>query len=136
MKSTNILSHHQLRLTQSRKMILNLFLKHNFAISQSEIEQQLPPNFDRVTVYRNLLTFEEKGIIHKVLDGSSQTKYALCHADCSHENHQDSHVHFKCGKCEKTFCLDEIALPDVKIPSGFQVNNLDVLLQGTCEKCS
>ena len=56
-----------LRKTAIRKEVLQLFLKaKGNALSSRDIESQLE-NPDRITLYRTLRTFEEKGLIHRPL---------------------------------------------------------------------
>lgn len=134
-KAHKILSNSGLRHTKPRIEILDLFTARDYAISQGDIEKLLAEKVDRVTIYRTLSTFEEKGIIHEVVDGSSQSKFALCAASCTDHKHTDSHVHFKCENCEKTYCLEDIETPNVSVPFGFTVNNSAYLLQGVCNNC-
>ena len=136
MKSqAQILRNHQLRTTESRSAILNLFLKNTFALSYSYIEKQIADSYDRVTVYRTLKTFLDKGVIHKVLDDEGSLKYALCSEPCSTEVHHHEHVHFKCQRCGQTNCLDEVTIPEVALPPGFKAREMNLLIQGICDKC-
>jgi Fe2+ or Zn2+ uptake regulation protein len=57
-----------LRSTPNREEILDLFIEKNYALSHSDIEKEIDASLDRVTVYRTLKTFLDKGLIHKVLD--------------------------------------------------------------------
>lgn len=131
-----ILRTHQLRHTASRADILDMFRLHQGALSEPEIERGMKDNCDRVTIYRTLNTFLEKGIIHKVLDDAGAMKYALCAADCEHEGmHNHDHVHFKCEKCGLTNCLDHARMPDISLPTGYQIHEVNVLIQGICPEC-
>jgi Fur family transcriptional regulator, ferric uptake regulator len=133
--SEDILKHHNLRLTDNRKQILDVFLSHPVAHSHSAIEEKLP-HFDRVTIYRTLNAFEENGILHKVLDDGMSAKFALCHTcEIHHEAHAHEHVHFKCEKCNETICLDHVSIPSFQIPNGYLVKNVGLLVQGICKKC-
>jgi Fur family ferric uptake transcriptional regulator len=44
-------------------------------------------------------------------------------------------VHFKCEKCEETTCLEDISLPTISLPKGFEKKEMNLLVQGICEKC-
>jgi len=57
-----ILSSYSLRNTNSRKDILEVFLKEGKALSQKNIEDTISGECDRVTIYRTLSTFLDKGI--------------------------------------------------------------------------
>jgi Fur family transcriptional regulator, ferric uptake regulator len=131
----SILQAHQLRITDCRLAIIREFLDKSIALSHSDLEDTLNKEFDRVTIYRTLKTFLEKDLIHKVLDDSGATKYAFCtHGEEAH-THNHEHVHFKCEKCEETICLEDISLPAIPLPKGFVKKEMNLLVQGICEKC-
>ena len=95
----SILQSHKLRITDCRLEIIQEFLNKNIALSHADLEETLNNQFDLVTIYRTLKTFLDKDLIHKVLDDSGATKYALCaHGETEH-SHNHEHVHFKCEKC-------------------------------------
>ena len=131
----SILQAHQLRITDCRLAIIREFLDKSIDLSHSDLEDTLNKEFDRVTIYRTLKTFLEKDLIHKVLDDSGATKYAFCtHGEEAH-THNHEHVHFKCEKCEETICLEDISLPVIPLPKGFVKKEMNLLVQGICEKC-
>ncbi len=132
--SDRLLRDFQMRSTPVRQEILGLFLQKNYALSHHDIETEVSKSLDRVTVYRTLKTFLDKGLIHKVLDDEGTLKYALCNDACSSAEHHHDHVHFKCTRCGQTNCLD-VDLPGVRLPKGYQADAINVLIQGTCEKC-
>ena len=117
----DILKRNGLKFTENRRVILNQFILTDYALSYSDIDSMIKRKLDKVTIYRTLKSFEENGIIHEVVDGSSQVKYALCNSNsCSSEHHNDTHIHFKCNDCEKTYCIEDIMIPRIKLPSEFQ----------------
>jgi len=130
-----ILKEHGLRLTDSRKEVLEVFLKKKFAISHSFLEDQLKASHDRVTIYRTLYSFLDKGIVHKVLDEGGSSKYALC-ATCTHHQHSHDHVHFKCEVCGQTNCIDTIHVPQFALPKGYLAKETGILIQGICNQCN
>ncbi len=130
----HILKHHQLRVTACRKQVIAVFLDKRHAIGHSELERQLA-DFDRVTIYRTLNTFLEKGIVHQVPDDVGEAKYALCSDDCDEHAHQDEHVHFKCLECNKLTCIAEIAIPNLTLPKGYVMKHATLLIKGLCEDC-
>lgn len=132
--SSNYLSSHKIRSTDIRVAIIDLFLESNQAISKNDLESKLP-KLDRITLYRTLKTFEDKGLIHKVVNSSNKVKYALCNDTCSDHNHDDRHIHFECSNCSKTICLDEVPLPQINLPSKFIVNKIELSVEGICEDC-
>lgn len=134
---TQILQGHKLRITDCRKEVLKIFLKMQAALSHADLEEKLNADFDRVTIYRTLKTFLESDLIHKVLDDSGATKYALCsHSHAGGHSHDHEHVHFKCEKCGKTICIDEVQLPKIVLPAGYINKEVSLLVQGICDKCN
>lgn len=137
-KALNILTGNGLRKTAVRQGILEVFLDSDMAISQQHIEHKLENNFekvDRITVYRTLKTFEQKGIIHKAIDGTPTPKYALCADDCTEHEHHDTHAHFHCDDCGKTYCIEEVEAPKIKAPKGFKVKSTHLVIHGICSDC-
>ncbi len=130
-----LLKKHRLRITQFRVDTVSLFLQSGKALSSGDIESLLA-EADRITLYRTLKTLEDKGIIHKAIDGTQVVKYALCEASCDEHHHHDEHVHFHCTHCESTFCLDHIFVPSVTLPKGFTAAETNMIVNGTCQDCS
>lgn len=131
----DILRKNQLSITAGRKEILSLFLKTPGALAHADIESRTDGSFDRVTVYRTLQTFVEKGIIHNIPTPDNSVLYALCKDNCEAGHHHDNHVHFICDVCDKTICLDHVAIPEVKLPKGFKQKQTDVVVSGICNAC-
>ena len=130
-----LLKDHNLRLTQSRADVISVFLNKGIAISHSDIELEIYGQYDRVTIYRTLKSFLDKGLIHKVLDDTGVIHYALCQEACSQGHHDDNHVHFKCENCGETTCLDHVHIPEVNLPVGFVPKESNFLVGGVCPKC-
>jgi Fur family ferric uptake transcriptional regulator len=77
----------------------------------------------------------KKKSITNWLDDEGSLKYALCNDACSKTGHHHDHVHFKCTSCGQTNCL-EIEVPAVKLPKGYRASEVNLLIQGICERCS
>ncbi|MHB1177868.1 MAG: Fur family transcriptional regulator [Daejeonella sp.] len=131
----NILISKQISPTANRMLVLDYILDQRTAISLSDIERGLAHS-DRVTVYRTLKTFEDKGLVHSIEDGTGIPKYALCAEHCDAEGHQDLHLHFYCSICKETFCLPKTRIPKVSLPDKFRANEVDLIIKGLCDKCN
>jgi len=130
-----LLKRNQLSITDSRLKILELFLQQHGALAHADIEKKSGAGFDRVTVYRTLQTFVEKGIIHTIPTADNAILYALCKDECSEGHHHDHHVHFVCSKCSNTICLEDITVPEIKLPEGYQSTQVEVVVNGVCKEC-
>lgn len=131
----NILKRNGLSVTEGRLKILDLFLGTEGALAHADIEKQTAQAFDRVTVYRTLQTFVEKGIIHQIPTTDNSVLYALCRHQCEGGHHHDNHVHFVCAQCDKTICLDDVTVPDVRLPRGFKPIQSAMVVTGICNEC-
>lgn len=126
----------KLRITMPRIEVLQVFLDNDFALSHADVADKISSKQDRVTLYRCFASFIESGILHKVIDDSGQARYALCQSHCSPSHHHDQHVHFKCVICQKSSCLTEASIPEIKLPLGYQIQHANMLLEGICKQCS
>lgn len=131
----SILKRNQLSVTGSRKRILELFLQSPGALAHGDIEKKTGEKFDRVTVYRTLQVFMEKGIIHTIPTADNSVLYALCRDECSEGHHHDDHIHFVCTVCGNTSCLPEVSIPLVKLPEGFKALEYQMVVNGICKEC-
>ncbi len=130
----NILHEKHVRSTAMRLLVMDTLAKQQTAISLHDLEAAFE-HADRITLYRTLKTFEEKGIVHSIEDGTGATKYALCEPGCQCSP-QDLHIHFYCNKCEKTYCLSKSKIPDLGLPKGYQLQEVNLVAKGVCNRCS
>ncbi|WP_431212773.1 Fur family transcriptional regulator [Puia sp. P3] len=125
-----------LSITGGRRRILELFLQQEGALSHSDIEKRAGEKFDRVTVYRTLQVFLEKGLIHSIPTADNSIRYALCKDDCSGGQHRDDHVHFICNTCGNTTCLEHVTVPEIMLPRGYVAEQVEMLVSGVCKNCN
>lgn len=131
----NILKQHALKHTKQRVRVLEEMALDTVAISQPELEKKLGKEIDRVTLYRILNIYEDKGILHRIMDMNGTANYAICSSSCSEDHHHDDHVHFNCTNCSKIYCL-EVIVPQITMPKGFTAKSTTTTSYGICEKCS
>jgi Fur family ferric uptake transcriptional regulator len=119
------------RQTAAKKKVLAHLEDSTSAISHDMLELKLKGEMDRVTIYRILKSFEEDGLIHRIIGESGKAYYALCHGCKTHHTH--NHLHFQCVKCDSITCLNqEISIP---IPEGYEMQNLQLIASGICPTC-
>lgn len=123
------------RPTAMRILIYKYMAEKEVAVALTDIENAFA-KADRTTLYRTLKTFEEKGIVHQIDDGTNISKYALCEPGCNCELEQDLHLHFHCNNCEETVCLTEQKIPHINLPDGYIAEDANLVVKGICEKCS
>ena len=122
-----------IRPTAVRMLVYNYLASKTIASSLTDIERFMD-QVDRTTLYRTLKTFEEKGVVHQIDDGTGVQKYALCEEDCNCEP-QDLHLHFHCIKCNETQCLTNRKIPHINLPKGFVVKDANLVVKGICDQC-
>ena len=135
-KFDHLLEKHNLKKTGPRNSVLEILSGREVATSQPDLEEIVGKEIDRVTLYRILKTFEEKGIIHKIIDLNGTANYAICDSDCTAHKHQDEHLHFNCTVCHNLYCLNDVHIPSIQFPQGFNVSAVSLMASGVCDKCS
>lgn len=120
--------------TAMRLLVLKFLKKQQEAVTLSDIEASFEQS-DRVTIYRTLKTFESKGVIHSIVS-NNVTQYALCSPECDERNHHDAHLHFLCKVCHKTICLTQVSIPQIEIPKGFKLDEIEMMAKGICNACT
>lgn len=121
--------------TAMRILVLEFLRQQSAAVSLPYLENNFQHS-DRTTLYRTLKTFEEKGLIHTIQDGTEATKYALCAESCKAGSHYDLHLHFYCYNCNQTYCLPKHQVPEISLPRNYQLKELNLIAKGICETCS
>ena len=135
MERSNLLKKHGLKKTPTRVKVLDVFEQTDHALSINDLEDSLGTSVDRVTLYRTMSSFEEKGLLHKVHDDEGKLKYSLCSTHCSEDTHHDNHLHFHCRSCGKTICIERVPVPDVEGLNGFDIHDVYMVANGVCKSC-
>ena len=131
---SNLFKKYKISETPFRKEVIDIFTKHDSAIPLSTIIDELE-DYNRITLYRTIKVFVEKGIIHEIAISGEDSNYALCKEECSVEEHQHQHVHFKCKRCGHVFCVEVEKFPKINLPS-YKINQLEIQAIVICEKCN
>lgn len=129
----NKLKDRHIKPTAMRELVLKVLSEQNTAISLADLEKQFE-KADKATLYRTLKTFEENKLIHSIDDGTGSVKYALCKETCQC-NPEELHVHFLCIKCQQTYCLNDISIPNINLPAGFKLETINMVVKGICFNC-
>lgn len=119
----NIIKNKGLKVTPGRIDILGCLNKDNRPKTAEEIYKKLSQRYDLATIYRNLETFEKKGVIFKESVDKKDYYYLA----------ESKHHHIVCRLCKKMQC----------IPCSHQKFNIknftnikhQLLLTGVCNEC-
>ena len=133
---TQLLKTNGLRRTSAREAILQLLANAGCPLSHQEIlnRHKGSGSFDRVTVYRNLETLHQVGLLHRIQGRDGTWRF------CSHKSGLSSkcggnHIHFLCSKCDQMSCLPEQPLPWVTAPAGAVIHSKQLVVHGLCASC-
>lgn len=121
--------------TAMRQLVLQHLVDTEHALSLTDLERGMA-HTDRTTLYRTLKTFENKGLIHGIDDGTGSVKYALCEDTCEPIRHRDLHLHFHCENCNETTCLPTIQIQEPDLPDGYIVHEMNLTAKGICDNCT
>ncbi len=131
----SILKSKNLRITNCRLEVVQHFIDNQSgAFCQRELET-LSEAYDRVTIYRTLISLLNAGIVHKIPNETGVANYALSHVYEDSEKHFDQHIHFKCEQCGKIECLEDHKVPEVAIPTGYKLSKVNLIVDGVCLQC-
>lgn len=153
-----------LRATDARIKVLAALLGARYAFSHQDVQDTLV-DMDRVTLYRALDCLTDAGLAHKIAGDDRVFRYNagsehLEHGD-QHQTQQHQHGHFKCTRCAKVFCIDNVGekllATDAKsnpspsaatlrqqlqkvlqatLGKGFQSHEIELTIKGWCADCA
>lgn len=129
-----LLQRHGVKPTANRIIIVGALAQASNPLSLSDLEVDIA-TIDKSSIFRTLATFKEHGLVHVIEDGSDSAKYELCHGT-GDEHDSDRHVHFYCERCNRTFCLSQVHVPQVQLPAGYRVRGVNYLVKGLCPRCA
>lgn len=134
MKNKNyeqLLEENGLKKTKVRVALLQQFIKIDHAQSYNDLQAALVSEVDKSTLYRNLTSFEQAGIIHRINDHSGVAKYAFGESLAQGKEH----AHFVCENCETVYCIHGLAQLRLNVPKGFKINQVQTIIKGICADC-
>ena len=130
----DLLKNKKISATPFRKDVLAIFSKYNNAIPLSIVEKELK-GYNRITLYRTIKVFLEKGIIHEITLSGEESNYAICQEECNTESHNHQHIHFKCKECDIIFCVEIEKFPTITLPE-YKIEQLEIQATGLCKNCN
>ena len=148
------------RATDARIKVLAALLGARYAFSHQDIQDTLV-DMDRVTLYRALDSLTDAGLAHKIAGDDRVFRYNAGIEEIEHGKHQTQqhqHGHFKCTRCAKVFCIDnvdeQLLAADSKqndhpslrqqlqkvlqstLGKGFQSHEIELTIKGFCADCA
>lgn len=132
-KIAETLEKHGVKPTANRIVVYEALASSYRPMSLAELERKIL-TIDKSGIFRALSLFRENHLLHVIEDGGDGVRYELCH---SHDDSVDDdvHVHFFCEHCRRTFCLEDIRVPEVRLPDGYEMSSVNYLVKGICPQC-
>lgn len=120
-----------IRVTEQRMVILRELAKLRIPTSHPELTERLSGSgLDRATIYRNLLSLTEAGLLVKTQLGDNVWRFELPQ---STSPAHDEHPHFVCNDCGTVACLPAGSVTLRGEAARNQV--AEVQLRGRCTGC-
>lgn len=121
-----------LKVTPARVATMKLFESHNTPIDVLHVTSHLQKDLgiDRVTVFRIINTFVEKGLIKKLEFQEGKARYEL---------NKEEHHHLICQNCGKIEDVLDTVIPDfekkIEKKHKFLIKSHSLEFYGLCENC-
>ncbi|HLX91824.1 MAG TPA: transcriptional repressor [Puia sp.] len=120
-------------ITKPRILILDAIIHAEQSLDLQHLLHDRQHRFERTTLFRTLRMLIQNKIIYQVsADGT--TKYIM-HKQYEGRSPSDDHSTFLCMSCRKAIPLVTIAAPRLKIPEGFKIKKLEIIVHGLCPAC-
>lgn len=120
--------------TDKRRAMIELLVKEDRYISARYVSEMLSEQFPGLsfdTIYRNLNTYEEIGILETTeLKGEKHFKIGC--VNVGHHHHH--HICLNCGKA-KTIHIDVCSNLNIKELEGYQIDSHKFEIYGLCPDC-
>lgn len=91
-------------------------------------------SMDKSSIFRTLTLFLEHDVVHAFEDGRGILNYELCEEEGKCDHH-DGHIHFYCESCQRSFCMEDIPIPNFELPEGFYPHSISFVVKGECPEC-
>ena len=122
-----------IKATANRITVYRALASAHVPVTLSMLEEALV-TVDKSSIFRVLSLFLEHDVVHAFEDGRGVLHYELCGTE-GHCDLSDSHLHFYCESCQKSYCLDDVHLPEISFPQGFTSHSISFVIKGICPHC-
>jgi len=131
----NILQRAGISKTPQRLAVLNILLNSTTPLNVSCVRELLASKnrIDRVTVYRILSLFKQRGIIREITSVGGVNFIEMA----TQEN--PVHPHFSCRSCGMLSCLEPLTFSQahqlISAKEDYSVDHIEINISGICSGC-
>ena len=121
--------------TSQRLAVLDILFKATTPLSVNAIRQALETkaNIDKVTVYRILSLFRQRGIIREISSAGGANYFEMATLE------NPLHPHFSCRNCGAFTCLAPLSFtqaPELILPKDdYSIDHIEINISGLCACC-
>ncbi len=125
-----------LRATSARAAVLRCLMEADGPLTHADVCERLSDHdFDRATLYRNLIDLTDVGLATRTDLGDHLWRFELA----GRERHDEAaHPHFVCSGCGEVRCLPEEAV-DLRavrgVPRAVRRKKVEIQIRGLCNGC-
>ncbi len=124
----------ELRVTPARVAVLDAVRQAEAPLTHAELARQLAGcGWDATTIYRNLMTITEAGLVQRKDHGDRRWRF-----ESAREGH--AHPHFICTDCGTVSCLPEVEIKVKRssrgLPRSASAGAFEIQLRGVCDSCA
>ena len=127
------LEHKGIKATANRILVYRELLRSHRPMSLTDLDDAMA-SMDKSSIFRVLTLFLQHDVVHSFSDGRGVVNYELCDSDGACDMH-DGHLHFYCESCHRSYCLDDVTLPDIRLPEGYAPHSVSFVITGICPNC-
>lgn len=132
---SNLLKDKNIKITKNRLLLLETMDKLNKVFNVDDIYESLKRNNHKInisTIYRNINTFYENGILDKITEVNGIIYYQL---------QQNNHFHYLiCTQCSQIIPLEECPLKEIEDElsknTGYTIESHNLEFRGICPSCN
>jgi len=125
-----------IHITRCRIAVLNMFNLQKEALPTSYIYKYFSGKLDRISVYRALKLFIQKGILLKIPGTEGEIRYLLIqNNNANYATGKTQVAYFVCTCCDQMKVLDEPVFQQFKLPDNLKANQCYFLIEGICKSC-
>jgi Fe2+ or Zn2+ uptake regulation protein len=121
--------------TSQRIAVLNILLKATKPLNVSTIRQSLEnkANIDKVTIYRILSLFRQRGIIREIASAGGANYFEMVTSE------KPLHPHFSCRNCGEFTCLEPLSFTRaselILSKDDYSIDQIEINISGLCNDC-
>jgi len=131
----DVFKQNNLKKTAPRVAIISILASSKKPLLENEIKDKMGAIYNRITFYRSINTLVGSGLIHKIIIDHN-CFYAYNGEEITESSLTKNHPHFMCKNCNEIICMKDIKPEKIVLPSGFTIEECNIIIRGLCANCN